>query len=379
MKRLRGAQANQAGFASIVIAIVLVLVLSLATVGFAQLMQREQRNALDRQLSSQAYYAAETGINDAKLAINNGFTSIKTSCGAYSETSTDPNLKPSNIADSDSKKAAEKYLVNNNIKSSIADTAASYPCLLINPQPEQLEYKLTVNEPRATQMTGISSDPASPWINSIIFNWEDPSGGDEFAPAAWVSGGHRFENVANWGSRTGVVKITLTPLTTGGINREKLTNETYTAFLYPNQASGPSSPTTYSYGSGVGRDGGVILNGNCHKDNKPSRSKRSCAVRIGNLSASSYLVTMSSAYQDVNLTVEARDGGNNVMKIKDAQTVIDSTGRAQDVLRRIRVHIPTHNDYSPPAGTEASHSICKQLQLTPDSGTSDSPDVCPIP
>src|SRR5487761_1517319 len=55
---------SQQGFASIVIAIVLVTVLALITTGFAQLSRREQQTALDKTLTNQAYYAAESGIND---------------------------------------------------------------------------------------------------------------------------------------------------------------------------------------------------------------------------------------------------------------------------------------------------------------------------
>src|ERR1039458_10050844 len=91
--RLTKIKDDQSGFASIVIASVIILVLSLITVGFAQLMQREQRSALDRQLSSQAYYAAESGINDAVSAINSGFNVAKSTCPEYNSTtvpSTDP-------------------------------------------------------------------------------------------------------------------------------------------------------------------------------------------------------------------------------------------------------------------------------------------------
>ena len=56
---------NEEGFASIVIALILIIVLSLLTIGFAQLARREQQTALSKQLANQAQYAAESGINDA--------------------------------------------------------------------------------------------------------------------------------------------------------------------------------------------------------------------------------------------------------------------------------------------------------------------------
>ncbi len=81
---------KQDGFASIVIAIIMVIVLSLITVGFAQLMRTEQRSALDKQLSSQAYYAAETGVNDAAKALNAGYAGVKTNCAPLPTSTTVP-------------------------------------------------------------------------------------------------------------------------------------------------------------------------------------------------------------------------------------------------------------------------------------------------
>jgi len=57
---------RQVGFVSIIVAAVLMVLLSLITIGFSKIMQREQRQSIDRQLSAQAFYAAETAINDVK-------------------------------------------------------------------------------------------------------------------------------------------------------------------------------------------------------------------------------------------------------------------------------------------------------------------------
>jgi Tfp pilus assembly protein PilX len=56
---------KQAGMVAIMVTMILMIVISLIVVGFAQISRRNQRQALDRQLSTQAFYAAETGVNDA--------------------------------------------------------------------------------------------------------------------------------------------------------------------------------------------------------------------------------------------------------------------------------------------------------------------------
>src|SRR4051794_29381721 len=60
---------SEQGIVAIVVSIILIIILSLITIGFANLVRREQRQALDRQLSSEAFYAAESAINDTVDAL----------------------------------------------------------------------------------------------------------------------------------------------------------------------------------------------------------------------------------------------------------------------------------------------------------------------
>jgi|SRR5579884_2237741 len=60
----RNIRQDERGFASIVIALILITVLALITVGITQLSNGEQQISLGKTLSDQAYYAADSGIND---------------------------------------------------------------------------------------------------------------------------------------------------------------------------------------------------------------------------------------------------------------------------------------------------------------------------
>src|SRR5580698_3119973 len=62
---------NQTGLASFLVTLIMMIIISLVVLGFAQIARHEQREALDNQLSSAAYYAAESGVNDAVNAIQN--------------------------------------------------------------------------------------------------------------------------------------------------------------------------------------------------------------------------------------------------------------------------------------------------------------------
>ena len=102
---------NASGFAPLIVSIVIVTILSLFTVGFVLLMKNNTSNALNDQLNNGAFYAAESGVNDAIKALNNGYDQVKSSCGPDS---------------------SNPYLSNNKVENNGQDY---YSCLLINPTP----------------------------------------------------------------------------------------------------------------------------------------------------------------------------------------------------------------------------------------------------
>jgi Tfp pilus assembly protein PilX len=341
---------HEGGFAAIVIAIVLVLVLSLLTVGFAELMRKEEKSALDKHLSNQAFYNAESGINDAAKAINAGYTLSKTSCAPLTAADiaaiTDPTVK-----------AAAAYLTSNQI-----DAAGNtYPCLLINPAPTSLEYgSVDDSDSVIVRINGVSSaDPTQPaLIKTIVINWQDADGGTGFVPS-----GNSFNKSSNWPATTGVMRVGVTTLASGLIDRSDLIGNTFTAFLYPN---GSNSAPNSANAAHTNDASGDIVNGNCDTSRRPEY----CRVDITNLGQANYLLSLRSIYRHSRVTIQAYGFDGSQLRIKNAQTVVDSTGKAQDILKRVQVRIPTHDTFShSDSGLEVMSGICKQLQLIPTSGS----------
>lgn len=66
MKTKNNLNNNQSGIASMVIVILIMTLLTLIVLAMTQNSNREQRQALDRQLNSQALYAAESGLPTPK-------------------------------------------------------------------------------------------------------------------------------------------------------------------------------------------------------------------------------------------------------------------------------------------------------------------------
>lgn len=334
-KRLAIIKTDENGFAALVIAIVLVLVLSLITLGFAELMRHEERSALDKQLSSQAYYAAESGINAATKAINGGFKGGKSNCA--------PNAAVPDLADNTVRFAAPD---NRN------PTNASYPCLLINPAPPELRYNpVNTNFSRTIEFTAIDdSDNPAP-VSDIVISWQDSGSNQDFALNCT-----NFQPTADW-PHIGMVRAQLIPLNSGSLDRASLTNNAFTAFLCPNSGTLPSTGT-YALGTGP-NNAGVIINGNCRPTSTPN-----CSATISGLPANqaTFFLNIRSLYAATSVTITAKNGSTQ-LRLKGAQTLVDSTGKAQDVLRRIQVRVASKNGFDIPDGTHAD--ICKQFDLDP--------------
>jgi hypothetical protein len=357
------ANKEQAGFASLVIAMVLVLVLGLMTVGFAQLMNKEQQSALNKHLSDQAYYAAETGINDASKAVNAGFGSDgvgKQDCVPFPDSYANPAA------------AAIKGAASNKIGS---DPGITYSCLLIDPTPTELDYgNIGQLESKYLTLQGVDQADATAIkpIKDIVISWEDPNGSHNFATVGGIN--RPFPESTAWGGKTSVLRVDMTPLDNGQIDRNYLIRNTYTAFLYPklagaevdaNTSSVPTALATDIFDGHTDLNRGGILDADCHADNKP----RDCVIKVTGVGHATMLLTLRSVYHSSTVTITAYGYDGKKLGIKNAQTVIDVTGKAQDVLRRVQARISSKNGYNlSPYGLEVGSNLCKQLQLYPDSG-----------
>ena len=358
---------REQGFAALVVAITLVIVLSLLTVGFAQLMRNEQNQVTNRQLSNQAYYAAESGVNDAAKALQLGYTKHKTSCGPETSAEVTPLYDTT---------ASWPYLSDQNVGS----TDTQWTCLLIDPAPTSLEYKqVDTVTPNIFTASGADGTP----VKRLTFYWQDSAPGvTSFRGSTDTS----FPPAGGWGAAPGVLRIAITPLTNTAavpLNRANLIADTYTAFLYPSGdgTSGHSGTGTYTTDP---TKQGDIISGHCNTLNTTATNPRYCSVTIDFSADTTHfgggtpiLFDLRSIYTPTDVKITQDDGTpGDLIRFSGAQAEVDSTGRAQDVLKRIQVRIPLRDTYYSPAFSLGSlDGICKQLVL-PFEQTANG---CPLP
>ncbi len=350
---------DENGFASIVIALVLIVVLALLTVGFAQLSRREQQSALDSQLATQASYAAETGVNDIYNAIaQDGITTSTTNVG----TSNCLQFPLTYVV------GGQSHTIDNTINST---DGVSYTCALVNLTPPTL-----VKNPVNTGTTWDTVFSTTGSLGSLKVTWSSADGHTGSPPGSiGDSPPDTFPPVSGWGNAPPVLELSLTPLGDGtGLTSSSLIDNTFTVYLYP-EGSGTNSVHYYpeTSSSSPSQTGTIIISGNC--------SSGVCSSTVDSLNGAAgeyYLMRIFDLpYDQANISTSATSTSGTALDFTDSQAVIDVTGHAKNVLKRLREVLsingigdnPGNNNDSLPGNALQAQNICKRFDTAPYDST----------
>lgn len=370
---------DERGFASIVIALVLIIVLALLTVGFAQLARREQQGALDKQLASQAAYAAETGVNDAYQDIQSGAIYDNTPTGGRTDTSTTHCMNSSTAPVGGDVLPPVALTANPTVQASNGmNIDVSYTCLLVNLHPPNMQLGDVGSEGQSAVFSTTDT------LNQLTITWGAHSGSNHSPPDTST----KFPPSDNWHDSFGnkytpVVEFSITPLPSAGVTRSGLISQTFNVYLYPAASAGDggSSCTVNVQGQSessqcisVASAQGKIVSGHCQ-----GSGSLPCSVTLTGLGDTQYLVHTSSFYDNDPASIQwtGTDPSNNPVDFT-GEPMVDVTGKAKDVLKRIQVRFLTSgstggvsNDIQLPNNAIESQNICKRFGTEPLSTTFD--------
>lgn len=329
---MKNIKKNQQGLVSILVTMMVMIVLALIVMSFAKIMRREEQQVLERQLSTQAFYAAEAGVNMAEEAVKNqGYTGDKTNCQAD----------------------AAPPLDDAAMQIDGPGGSAKVTCLLIDNTPKELEYK---NIDLNSRVIPIKSEGGA--FKTIQISWSDSN--DRSASLNSSCNYPTLPPAPNWTCSVGILRVDLVK-TSGGLSRAGLLNGTFTAFLYP--TSGGSDAMAFSDAAGPANQGAKVAT-------KCSGDPLVCtmSINVASEAADSFHARIRTIYGNSTVTVSGIDVGDSNVGLKDAQILVDSTGRATDVLRRIQVRLAasrlgelTFPDYA----IESQDAICKRYTVIP--------------
>lgn len=326
---------NDRGFISIFSVIIIMAVLTLVAVGFSNVTRRAQRRTLDNQLNTQAFYAAESGINDARAVLATNNSLVKTECQGPT--------------------AGFNYTLD-------AAVDVGYSCVLINTRTSDLIFNSIPMEGSGNAKVTAFESSNNAVINSFDITW-DATGSAAGTAAISSDPTLVFPNLftpsTSWGSKLGVVRVDLVP-SNGSFARDVLATGTYTFFLYPLNTAAGSSHTILS---GTANQG-VLLPVKCAAAVSPC----SATITLGGATNSSkYFMRLQALYSSVQVTVKnVKDAASTALTLQNGQAVIDVTGRSSDVYRRVQVRLPVlTNGVTASFTLQTADSICKRLLGAP--------------
>lgn len=333
---------DQQGFIAIFTVLIIMGILTILVIGFSNVTRQAQRRTLDDQLNTQAFYAAETGVNRAQTILNSGNLTSKTECTNL------PNDYDYNID---------------------SDLGITISCLLVDTTPTSLEYSSIPTPGQGQPLVTLLRAEGGATINSVDVWWDSSDVNDMTSPGTipttGMSGGSPVLTSASaWGNRVGVVRVDMVRIPSSfnatHLARDYMVNNLYSYFLYP--STGGSN--TFSVSPGA-TNAGQTMQVRCETT---TTQLYRCRTRI-NLSGSAsdmYYVRFTSYYRSSRLSLLAYNGTTQ-LRLIGSQAVVDATGRVADVSRRIQVRVPIRSSlnnfpgYHESAAILSASSICKLL------------------
>lgn len=349
MKPSNKNQTNQKGLVAIVVTMIIIIVISLVVIGFARLTRRSQVQTLDRQLNSQALYAAETGVNDAIEFLKTNPTASGSTCNGN---------------------ASDFTVVAGLTTKKVLEPNVEYTCLLVDPAPTTLTYQNV--EPFEYKVVPVKSQSGAP-INNLTIAWENPNQSSEGEKASCTATHPEFTTRDVWTNNGGnprcnhpVLRIDIiAESNTTTIPNLRNPNNTATLFAYP--SPGPSTLTSFVSANGANQ--GFKPSARC------TANEGKCVLTISGLGANSYFLRLASIYYAATIDVSAGSLG-----LVGAQALVDSTGKAQDVLKRVQVRVPLGSfNRAPFFAIQSGNNLCKLLSVNADDASNTTnPTDCPF-
>lgn len=381
-------QRKEAGAVSLFVVIFAMLLLTVITVSFLRLMMNDQSQATNSDMSQSAYDSAQAGVEDAKRALLRYQRDCPDGNCALSSLMRSQICNESVVrglggaAAADNKYPEVLVQQSGSINDRLLDQA--YTCVTMSLDTNEYEGAVAANTSRLVPLKvaqGVSFD-------TVEVQW--------FSREDVTSSAIDLPNIANKGNldswqqnRPSVLRAQLMQYgsdyqlehfdaTVGG------RSNTNTVFMYP--VDMPSKPTTFALSdrdvraSSPGGEAPKDLSNNspmgvsCVRQ-VASSADYACAARFtipepynGDATSRTAYLRLTAFYNPTHFKVVLYNGGN-VVQFNEAQAIVDSTGRANDLFRRIqsRVDLVDTSMPFPEAAVDLTGNFCKDFSVTDDS------------
>ncbi len=356
MKKILQPKQDQSGAVAMITVILLMFIFLLVTLGFLRMSISEQRNAIDTDLNSRAYYAAESGIEDAKRIIARFYADGRLSAAETGFLNGD-DCAPATPEDGSTIPWA-------------AELDTEITCQLIDFESSDFVATLKVNQSVFLPLIP-ATGPASS-VASVRIEWHDPDPAVDGAAVPRPRFYNNLPTVDCWNSNESIagcaggtqypamLRAGLFGHPSGAVNRGNINNRI--SYLGPvTNGSGTVAIGNFEPKDGVSpaQTNRFIKDPSC----TAAASGYLCSLTITGLTEVNYL-RLTAIYDGTDIRVTMFDTNGDALDFERAQAKIDVTARAGDAFRRIETRIPLRSlDILPDEAVTTAEQLCKLITI----------------
>lgn len=374
---------NQSGAVSLFVVIFAALLMTVVTVGFIQLMLKEQQQATANDLSQSAYDSAQAGVEDAKRLLlldqscRAGAAPSTVNCVAVanalspapgqSQTSCDTLVKGGIVTQTNG-----ETLIQQSDSDGSAKLDQAYTCVKISVNTDDYKGTLAANESIVVPLQGTGD------FDTVELSWfsrDDVSSATTDPTIGFPSLG---PNVSlppvgdKWKFNNPSLMRTQFMQTGGNFKLSDFDDsqdgksDANTLFLYPSATGLPNkdfaldarrSPTD------------IPQQVKCNTSFVDGEYACTATIKLpdpigGSISQRNAFLRLSSLYNGAHFRVKLKHGVEDV-KFAGVQPEVDSTGRANDMFRRVKSRVELKGNFTyPEAAIDMVGDLCKNFTIT---------------
>lgn len=369
---------NERGVTAIFLVIFATVLLSVITISFAQMMVKEQSNSLDNILSQAAYDSATAGVEDAKRTIIACKNGSNPACSAIDAKNCDTNRIVTGTP------AGQETPIQTSSGGG-ADLVQAYTCVKIDTHMPDIIRPVKLDTPVMIPLKALGT------ISQVSIEWQqrgDIGGAVDTSQLGQLSSvchqsSANLCSTAGWGAAPALLEaqfilpntpFKLVDLDTNSIGqtlylRPFLTAGSVTASLgtQPQRYTAPAA--SIATGSPNTPAPAVCNTGLA---SPYTGGGYACKVTVTGLTITpaqgqASFLRLSAFYRGANVKVTFLDASGTPVPSDWAQAEVDSTGRANDVYRRISSRLDFGDDSAfplPQNAVDLGGSLCKDFGVT---------------
>jgi Tfp pilus assembly protein PilX len=383
---------KQRGAVSLFIVVFAALLITIVTVSFVRIMLQDQQQASTTDLSQSAYDSAQAGVEDAKraLLLYQSICNGGGDCSATSDAYRNISSQTCNVAVETLKDVADAAAKSKsgevNVQTGSTDNALdqAYTCVKIALDTPDYLGKLLANESNIIPLKGVGQ------FDTVQIQWFS---GDNLGGSSISLQSGATPLLYSWPSakppimRAQMMQFSNKGFTLGYFDNEDHSNNisnANTLFLYPSGDSGVAASTllpSKNFTLDIRRTQTAsaqplpIICGNLSNNGLYACTAKlvlPTPVNVGD--DRTLFLRLSALYNPTDYRVTLIDStkvaSNNGVDFNAVQPQIDSTGRANDLFRRVqtRVELTDVNFPYPEAEIDITGSFCKDFSITDSLG-----------